>query len=287
MLVHDGARPAASAALVRRVAETAAREGAAVPVLPVVETIKEVADGQIVRTVDRSRLAAAQTPQGVRLGLLDAAWKRFPPSGAETWTDEAALLEACTIPVHVVAGEPENLKVTVPADLARAEALLGTRPLPRFGFGSDVHPFGPGRPLALGGVTFADAPRLAGHSDGDVALHAVADALLGAASLGDLGGIFPSDARTPEGIASLELLAGVVGRLAEAGLRPRSVDLTIVGARPRLSSRLDEMRQAIASALAIDPASVSVKASTANLVGPEGAGRGLSAHAVATVEERR
>jgi 2-C-methyl-D-erythritol 4-phosphate cytidylyltransferase/2-C-methyl-D-erythritol 2,4-cyclodiphosphate synthase len=184
-------------------------------VVRVVETLTRIHGDRITETVDRDGLAAAQTPQGIRRGILHDAWRRFPPDGVETFTDEAALLEACTIPVHVVPGQPDNLKVTVPADLERAATVLGAaaRPGRRIGFGDDAHPFGPGAPLALGGIEHAGAPRLHGHSDGDVVLHAVADALLGAAGLGDLGRLFPADARTPRGIASAALVEEVVARL--------------------------------------------------------------------------
>jgi 2-C-methyl-D-erythritol 2,4-cyclodiphosphate synthase len=154
----------------------------------------------------------------------------------------------------------------------------------RVGMGYDIHRFDSGRPLRLGGLEFADAPRLHGHSDGDVALHAVADALLGAAGLPDLGRHFPSDQSTPQGIGSDQLLRAVLARLGEAGVRPRSVDLTIVGSRPRLGVRLDEMRAGIAGILGIEVGAVSVKASSGNLSGPEGAGRVISATAVASVE---
>jgi 2-C-methyl-D-erythritol 2,4-cyclodiphosphate synthase len=154
----------------------------------------------------------------------------------------------------------------------------------RFGIGQDAHPFGPGTPLMLGGIAIDGAPRLAGHSDGDVALHAVADALLGATALGDLGRHFPADASTPAGIASRTLLASVVARLAEAGWRPVAIDLTITAARPRLSGRLEAMREAIAAVLGVDRDRVSVKASTGNLDGSDGAGRSISALALATVE---
>jgi 2-C-methyl-D-erythritol 4-phosphate cytidylyltransferase/2-C-methyl-D-erythritol 2,4-cyclodiphosphate synthase len=287
VLVHDGARPLVTSALVSAVARATAEHGAAIPVLPVSETIKRL-DGNLVgETVDRSGLATAQTPQGVRSDLLAIAYERFPAAGPETWTDEAALLEACRIPVHAIPGEPDNLKVTVPADLARVQgAVLGSA-AGRLGFGQDRHPFGPGEPLALGGLEFAGAPRLYGHSDGDVALHAVADALLGAAGRGDLGRLFPADARTPRGIASGELLGEVVRRLAADGLRPLRVDLTIVAARPHLGDRLDEMRDRLASLLGIRPDAVSVKAATGNLDGLEGAGRGISAQAIAVVETIR
>ncbi len=282
VLVHDGARPLASVALVESVADAVDRHGAAIPVLPVAETLKRVDGGVIVETVDRAGLAVAQTPQGARRKLLLEAWDRFPPDGPPAFTDEAALLEACTITVHAIPGEPTNLKVTLPDDLARVERLLAAG-APRVGFGHDSHPFGPGSPLRLGGIAIDGAPALAGHSDGDVVLHAVADALLGAAGQGDLGRLFPSDERTPRAIDSTLLLRDVVARLADAGLRPASVDVTIIGARPRLGSRLDAMRAAIADALGVDATLVNVKASTGNLAGDEGAGRSISARAVAAV----
>ncbi len=286
VLVHDGARPLATPALVEAVAEAAAVHGAALPVLPVAETLKRVWDGLVQETVDRSTLAAAQTPQGARRGLLLKAWAAFPPDGPRQFTDEAALLEACTIPVHAIPGEPANLKVTLPDDLRRVEQALAV-PAARIGFGHDSHPFGPGTGLRLGGIEIPGAPRLAGHSDGDVVLHAVADALLGAAGLGDLGRLFPADARTPRGVASTELLAEVVRRLDGAGLRPASVDIVVIGARPKLGARLDLMRAAIASVLGVDEGVVNVKASTGNLAGDEGAGRSISARAVASAWSAR
>jgi len=282
VLVHDGARPLATPALVAAVAEAAAVHGAALPVLPVAETLKRVGDGLVQETVDRSTLAAAQTPQGARRGLLLKAWAAFPPDGPREFTDEAALLEACTIPVHAIPGEPANLKVTLPDDLRRVEQALAPATV-RIGFGHDSHPFGPGTGLRRGGIEIPGAPRLAGHSDGDVVLHALADALLGAAGLGDLGRLFPPDARTPRGIASSELLAEVVRRLDGAGLRPGSVDIVVLGARPKLGARLDLMRAAIASVLGVDEGVVNVKASTGNLAGDEGAGRSIAARAVASV----
>ena len=283
VLVHDGARPLVSAALIESVARSVTLHGAAIPVVPVAETVKRVADQIVAETVDRSDLVTAQTPQGVRAGLLAHAYGRYPPDDPETWTDEAALLEACRIPVHVVPGDPSNLKVTQPADLRRVEAMLATPSTARVGIGHDSHPFGPGDPLALGGIVIDGAPRLFGHSDGDVALHALADALLGAAGLGDLGRLFPADSRTRRGIPSAELVAEVVRRIVAAGWRPASVDLTIVAARPRLDRHLEAMRDAIAALLGLDRVAVNVKASSGNLDGSEGAGRGISALAVATV----
>lgn len=286
VLIHDGARPAVRAETVVAVIAATAAHGAAIPILPAVDTLKRVEGDRVTGTVDRAGLGFAQTPQGVRLGILRAAYAAFPPAGAREFTDEAALLEACTIPVHVVPGQHDNLKVTLPLDRSRAASILG-RDRPRIGFGDDAHPFGPGEPLALGGLAITGAPRLSGHSDGDVVLHAVADALLGAAGLGDLGRLYPADDRTPRGIESGELLGEVTRRVREAGFAIGHVDITIVGARPRLADRLDAMRDRIAELLAVPGGRVNVKASTGNLFGMEGAGRGISARAVATLERTR
>ncbi len=287
VLVHDGARPLVTSELVGAVARETARYGAALPVLPVTETLKRIDGDKVGVTVDRSGLGSAQTPQGARRDLLRAAYARFPPAGPETWTDEASLLEAAGVPVHVVPGDPANLKVTVAGDLDHAGWLLGGTRVVRAGIGHDSHPFGPESPLMLGGLAIPGAPRLHGHSDGDVVLHAVADALLGAAALGDLGRLFPADARTPRGIASSELLATVTERLAEAGWRPTSVDVTVIAARPRLADWLEPMQTAIGGLLGIEAGSVNVKASTGNLDGADGAGRAISAMAIAMVASTR
>ncbi|HEY7132349.1 MAG TPA: 2-C-methyl-D-erythritol 2,4-cyclodiphosphate synthase, partial [Candidatus Limnocylindrales bacterium] len=285
VLVHDGARPLVEPELVSRVVAAAAAHGAAIPVLPVTETLKRLDGDRLDGTIDREGLATAQTPQGVRRALLRAAFERFPPAGPETWTDEAALLEACTIPVHAIAGDPANLKVTVAGDLDRVEAAFGRRStlFTRVGIGQDLHPFGPGTPLVLGGVSIDGAPRLSGHSDGDVALHAVADAILGAAGLGDLGKLFPAGPETPRGIDSSDLLRDVVRRARELGLGVASLDVTVVAGRPRIGSVLPAMAARIADLVGAPETSVNVKASTGNLAGFEGAGRGISALAVVTL----
>lgn len=154
----------------------------------------------------------------------------------------------------------------------------------RHGLGHDAHPFGPGYPLRLGGVTFDGVPRLHGHSDGDVVLHAVADALLGAAGLGDLGRLFPADASTPRGIASTDLLEAVLDRVASAGWRPLALDVTIVGARPRLSDALEAIRSRLADVLGLPTSAVNIKASSGNLDGSDGAGRTISTLALVTIE---
>ena len=287
VLVHDAARPLIEPSLVSAVASATARHGAAIPIVPIAETLKRI-DGELVgATVDRAGLGAAQTPQGVRRDLLRGAYRRFPADGPETFTDEAALFEACRIAVHVVPGDPGNLKVTLPGDLRRATAVLTGLRAARTGIGHDSHPFGPEMSLLLGGIEIVGAPRLAGHSDGDVVLHAIADALLGATALGDLGRLFPADARTPRGIAGATLIGEVRRRIEAAGWRPATVDLTVIAARPTLDAHLGPMRDAIADLLGLDPAAVNVKASSGNLDGAEGAGRSISALVVATVEVLR
>jgi 2-C-methyl-D-erythritol 2,4-cyclodiphosphate synthase len=153
----------------------------------------------------------------------------------------------------------------------------------RVGYGRDSHSFGPGSGLRLGGIEIPAAPRLHGHSDGDVALHALAGAILGAAGLGDLGSLFPADGRTPAGIASADLLRDVVARVESAGCALVGLDVLITGARPRLGDHLGEMRSAIAGLTGLEAAAVSVAASTGNLSGDDGAGRTISATAVATL----
>ncbi len=292
VLIHDGPRPLVSPALVARVADAAVRHGAAIPVTPVVETLKRLEGDRVAGTVDRTFLGASQTPQGFLRSVLSAALTRFPADGPDTWTDEAALLEACGMTVHAVPGDPTNLKVTYPDDLARIAAHLprraetGPAPRggpPRVGLGEDLHSFGPGGPLVLGGVAFPGAPRLHGHSDGDVALHAVADALLGAAGLGDLGRVAPAGPETPRGVDSRILLERVLSMIHASGWVPASVDITIVGARPRLGARLSEVAESVAGILGIPPGNVDVKASTGNLIGAEGAGRAIGARAVAVL----
>lgn len=284
VLVHDAARPLASPALADAVAHAALAHGAAIPVTPVVDSLKSV-DGQAVTgAVERDGLAAAQTPQGARRALLLEA---FAAAGGRPFSDEAGLLRSHGIEVATVPGEMANIKVTRPDDLELVRAVAVARTggaLVRTGFGQDSHQFGRHDGLRLGGLLIADAPRLHGHSDGDVALHALATALLSAAGSGDLGRLFPSDDMAIAGAASAELLRAALAETGAAGWTPASVQLSLLGARPRLGgARLDAMRTSIAGLLGIDPAAVSVTASTGNLSGAEGTGRAISATALVTV----
>ena len=265
--------------------------GAAIPVVPVAETLKRVEDDVVTGTVERDGLAAAQTPQGVRRGLLREAYRRFPADGPETWTDEASLLEACSIHVHVVEGDPVNLKVTVPGDVPRAIAGLAAVSGPgatRTGIGHDSHPFGPGMPLMLGGVEIPGraaaprsfgrrcrAPRSRGRAPGRGCVWAISDAC----SRRTRG------RREASTAGSFSRRCGGDSRLVDGGRL--SVDVTIVAARPRLAGHLDGMATALADLLGLDRAAVNVKASTGNLDGAEGAGRSISALAVATLASLR
>ncbi len=287
VLVHDGARPFVAASVVEAVAAAAREHGAAIPVLPVVDSLKRVEAGAIIATAPRQGLFRAQTPQGARRELLLAATEAFA-AGPEEFGDEAELLARYGVAVATVAGDAANRKLTVPADLELARALAAGRTgAPRVGFGTDSHPFGPEMGLRLGGIELADAPRLAGHSDGDVVLHAICDALLGLAGLPDLGRTFPASDPATRSIASGDLVRQVVQRAASAGWMPASVDVTVLGARPKLGGkRLDAMREAIGGLLDVDVEAVAVKASTGNLSGDEGAGRVIAATAVVSVVRR-
>ncbi len=286
-LVHDAARPGLTPALVRSLLDAAGDDGAVVPALPIAETLLRghAADDGLVADarVDRSGLLAAQTPQLARLGDLRRAV-------SPAFTDEASALVAAGVTVRIVPGDPGNRKLTEPGDEELLRAVLRGRASPeaplfhggRVGIGFDAHRLEAGRPLRLGGLGFEGEPRgLAGHSDGDVALHALIDALLGAAGAGDIGGLFPADERW-RGADSAELLRVTVERLRAAGWRPGGVDLTIVAARPSLAPRHDEMRRRIADLLGIDFDAVSVKATTSDGLGFTGE-EGIAAYATATV----
>lgn len=287
VLVHDAARPLVGADIIGRVIDAVARHGAAIPVLPVVDALKTVdSAGYITASAERAGLYRAQTPQGARRDLLLAAVEAHA-GGADDIKDEAELLARAGVPVATVAGDSSNIKITLPEDLALARQLADHRAGQRVTHGSDSHPFGPGDGLRLGGILIEGAPRLHGHSDGDVVLHALGDALLAACGGGDLGRMFPSGQRATRGIDSRELLAQVMSRVEGAGLLVTGADITILGARPRLGgSRLDEMAHVIAAAAGVDPGRVSVKATTANLSGDEGAGRVISASCLVSVVTR-
>lgn len=282
VLIHDAARPFLTAALVRRVCAGLA-EGcdAVIPGLPVKDTIKLVdaaAPDLVVRTPERECLRAVQTPQGFDAALLRAAHARARADGARA-TDDAALMEAMGHPVRIIPGEAENVKITTPEDLA----LLGraeSAPLPCVGLGYDVHRYGNGRPLRLGGVEIPGAPGVLAHSDGDVLLHALMDAILGCAALGDIGQHFPDSDPALEGISSALLLDHVLELATGAGIRICHVDLTIVAQRPRLAPWREEIRANVATLLGLAGEHVNLKATTEEGLGFTGREEGIKACAV-------
>jgi 2-C-methyl-D-erythritol 4-phosphate cytidylyltransferase / 2-C-methyl-D-erythritol 2,4-cyclodiphosphate synthase len=286
VLVHDGARPLAAPELFARAARAAAEHGAAIAATPVADTLKRV-DGQtIVATVDRTGLWAAQTPQAFRVETL----RRAMAAGAgETITDEARLCEAAGIPVAIVPASLANLKVTHPEDVAVADALLRARQAqtatvsPRVGIGYDAHRFAPERRLVLGGVEIAHERGLAGHSDADVLLHAIADAILGAAALGDIGRHFPPSDERFRGADSRDLLREAVRLVRAAGWAPANVDATVLAEEPRLGPHVALMRERIAACLGIGADAVGVKATTNEGMGAIGRGEGIAALATATL----
>jgi 2-C-methyl-D-erythritol 4-phosphate cytidylyltransferase/2-C-methyl-D-erythritol 2,4-cyclodiphosphate synthase len=280
VLIHDAARPFASAALVARVAEAAARDGAALAAVRVSDTVKRAAggaEGRVAETLDRSALWLAQTPQGFRRSLLLHAYEAAGPD-ASAATDECALVERLGAPVTLVPGEPGNFKITGPEDVERARAAVEA-PV-AIGIGYDTHRFAPGRKLVLGGVEF-EGDGLLGHSDADACAHAIGDAVLGALALGDLGRHFPDTDPRWKGVSSLQLLREIARMAAERGWRVGNCDVTLAARRPKIAPRAAEMRARLAEALGVGAAQVSVKATTGEGMGFVGREEGIAAHAVA------
>jgi 2-C-methyl-D-erythritol 4-phosphate cytidylyltransferase / 2-C-methyl-D-erythritol 2,4-cyclodiphosphate synthase len=256
------------------------RAGAAAPGLPVTDTVKEVLPDRI-RTLDRSKLFTVQTPQGANRELLMNAHK----DAKEVYTDEMGLVEAFGVRPEVVQGDPGNVKVTTPDDLERVRAQLGS-PSVRSGIGYDVHRFSddPARPLILGGVRF-EGPGLAGHSDADVLIHAVVDALLGAAGLGDIGRHFPDTEARWKNQPSTTFLEFATNALADAGRRISNVDVTLIAELPKIAPHTEAIRAHLAKAMGVDPSRVNIKATTNETMGAIGRREGIAAFAVATIAE--
>lgn len=276
VLVHDAARPFVAPDLIQRVC-TALEAGATgvIPALPLSDTVKMVQDNAVLHTLPRESLAAVQTPQGFALAALK---KAHEAAQQEQWqvTDDASLLEACALPVCVVAGDVNNKKITYGEDLAMLNPQAKPA-LPCGGFGYDVHRFGTGRPMKLGGVLIPNAPEVLAHSDGDVLLHALMDALLGAACLGDIGQHFPDTAAQFDNISSAVLLNTVLDMVREAGIELVQVDLTIITQVPKISPHRDAIKRNIARLLGLDLAFVNVKATTEEGLGFTGAQQGIKA----------
>jgi 2-C-methyl-D-erythritol 4-phosphate cytidylyltransferase/2-C-methyl-D-erythritol 2,4-cyclodiphosphate synthase len=285
VLVHDAARPFVSMGLIERAIAAAQTSGAAVPVLPVADTVKTVnAQGEVTGTLDRAQLRLVQTPQAFGFAALLAAHRRAQAAGRDDFTDDAALAEWAGLMVTTFEGEAANVKLTTNEDFTRAEALkLAAAADVRTGFGYDVHPFGDGDHVVLGGVRIPHGRGLAGHSDADVVLHALVDAILGALADGDIGVHFPPSDPQWRGASSDRFLAFAVERLRARGGLLAHVDITIVCEAPRIGPHRDAIRARIAEIAGITATRVGVKATTSEKMGFTGRGEGMVAYANATV----
>ncbi len=281
VLVHDGARPFVSAAVIDRVLAALAEADGAVAGLTVTDTLKRATDGRIAETVERGDLWRAQTPQAFRYGaILDA---HRAAAGTEL-TDDAAVAERAGLAVALVAGAAENVKVTTQEDLERAERwLAGGLTETRVGHGTDAHRFAPGDHVMLCGVAVPHERGLAGHSDADVGLHAVVDAILGGLGSGDLGAHFPSSDPRWRSADSAIFAEHARELVAARGGRIRHVDVTLICERPRLDSLRPAMVGRLAALLGIDEERVSVKATTTDGLGFTGRGEGIAGQATVTL----
>ena len=285
VLIHDAARPFASAGLASRAIDAARQSGAAIPALPVTDTVKSVdAGNRVTGTLDRASLRLVQTPQAFAFPLLLAAHRKAAAAGRDDFTDDAALAEWAGATVTVFPGEAGNIKITTPDDFTRVQAAsfaaLGDV---RTGSGIDVHAFAPGDHVTLGGVRIPHTHALTGHSDADVALHALTDALLGALAEGDIGVHFPPSDPQWRGASSDRFLRFAVERVAARGGRIAHLDVNIVCEAPRIGPHRDRMRETIARLAGIAVDRVAIKATTSEKLGFTGRGEGIAAYATATI----
>ena len=287
ILVHDGARPLISSRLIRSCIKTVIARGAAIAAIPVNDTIKRVnADKSIGKTIDRSNLYAAQTPQGAHRHLFEQAYRVAERDGF-TGTDEASLFEHAGIAVAVVEGEERNIKITRPGDLRIARGLLGgDSDMLRIGHGFDAHRLVADRPLVLGGEPIDYHLGLLGHSDADVVIHALIDAILGAMAAGDIGSNFPDTDDAYKGINSMILLEKIIGLTIDNGYTVVNADLTILCQAPKLAPYLKKMRHNLSRVCNIPPDCVGIKATTTEKMGYIGRGEGISTHATVLLKKK-
>ncbi len=279
VLVHDSARPVVPAGTIPRLLAALASHPGAIPAQPVADTLKRGAGGVIEATVPRAGLFRAQTPQAFRYAALVAAHAAV----AGEVTDDASLLEAQGLSVALVDGSETNVKITFPEDLARVEAMMLSRLSPRVGTGFDVHRTEAGRKMILCGVEVPCEFGLEGHSDADVGIHALCDAIYGALAEGDIGTWFPPSQMTWKDADSAQFLVHAAGRVAARGGVLANVDVTLMCEKPRIGPHRDAMEQRLATLLGVPRGRVSVKATTTERLGFPGRGEGIACQAVATV----
>ncbi len=279
VLVHDAARPVVPPGTIAALLDALRTAPGAIPAMPVADTLKRAADGIIAATVPREHLFRAQTPQAFHFPLL-LALHRAAASGA---TDDASLLEHAGHPVALVPGSEDNIKLTYPEDLVRLERILSPPLYPRTGTGFDVHVLEPGRPLILCGIEVPHEKGLAGHSDADVGIHALCDAIYGALAEGDIGRHFPPTEATWKDADSARFLRHAAERIAARGGRLANADVTLICEHPKITPHAPTMIARLADLLAVDIGRISVKATTTERLGFPGRGEGIAAQAVATV----
>lgn len=285
--IQDGARPFTSVEVILRSIASARDMGSGVAAIRCRDTVKVAGcDGLVASTPDRNTLWQVQTPQTFRYGMILGAYDKALAEGMEA-TDDAAIAELAGERVWLVEGETCNIKLTTPEDIVLAEAIAhareGSRPFMRIGEGFDVHRLISGRKLVLGGVEIPHPTGLLGHSDADVLVHAVMDALLGAAGMGDIGSHFPDNDDAYKGISSLLLLKRVAGMLNREGWVVGNIDATVAAQKPRLAPHIQRMRENIAGCLGVEAGCVNVKATTTEGLGFEGREEGISARAMAMI----
>jgi 2-C-methyl-D-erythritol 4-phosphate cytidylyltransferase/2-C-methyl-D-erythritol 2,4-cyclodiphosphate synthase len=285
VLIHDAARPFVSAGLIARAIEAAARSGAAIPVIPVADTIKLTdSDGNVEATPERARLRIAQTPQAFRFELILEAHRRAAREGRNDFTDDAALAEWAGLTVATFEGDVANMKLTTPEDFVREEARLATLLGDiRTGTGYDVHAFGDGDHVMICGVRVPHSRGFLAHSDGDVGLHALVDAILGALADGDIGSHFPPSDDKWKGASSDRFLAYAIERVTARGGRIANLEVTLICERPKIGPLRDTMRARIAEITGVDISRVAVKATTSERLGFTGREEGIAATASATI----
>lgn len=318
VLIHDGARPLVTEKIIDAVLEACFMYGAAIPAVPLKDTVKfvdtSVSGAVVTSTPERGSLRAVQTPQGFRLDMISRAYYSCTPDTVVT--DDASLVEAAGMTVHVVEGDESNIKITTPGDTALAEMLLKERNadesvknvgcnaddahtegssedrtadegflsrIPRTGMGYDVHAFADGRRLVLGGVDIPHERGLLGHSDADVLIHAVMDALLGAAALGDIGKHFPDSDPRYKGISSLLLLGHVAQLLSSNGWLIVNIDATVIAQRPKIAPHIPAMKKNMAKVLKISESQINIKGTTTERLGFTGREEGIAAQSAAVI----
>jgi 2-C-methyl-D-erythritol 4-phosphate cytidylyltransferase/2-C-methyl-D-erythritol 2,4-cyclodiphosphate synthase len=279
VLVHDAARPLIPTGTIPALLEALTNASGAIPAAPVADTLKRVDHGSIQETVPREGLFRAQTPQAFHFHALFAAHH----AGVSGATDDASLLEALGQPVAIVAGSESNIKLTYPDDLARLEAAMSAPLVPHVGTGFDVHALAANRPMVLCGVAVPHDKGLAGHSDADVGIHALCDAIYGALAEGDIGRHFPPGEATWKDQDSAHFLAHAAARITARGGRLVNADVTLICERPKITPHAQAMRERLAGILGVDAAQISVKATTTERLGFTGRGEGIAAQAVALV----